>query len=65
MSMFDDLTFEINCPDCDAEITVSKQQIGTSIICPNCKVSINLQDDGFCEELDSLENALDDLLENF
>lgn len=65
MGLFDDVTFEINCPECDAEITISVEQIGTSIVCPKCNVSINLQDDGMIEELSDAEKALDDLFKDF
>lgn len=65
MGLFDDFSFEINCPECDAEITISAKQIGSSVVCPKCKVTINLQDDGLTEELSNVEKSLNDLLKNF
>ncbi len=65
MDLFDDVSFEINCPECDTEITVSVKQIGSSIVCPRCKVSINLKDNGLKEELNQAEKSLEDLFKNF
>ena len=65
MGLFDDISFEINCPECDTEITVSMKQMGTSVVCPKCKVSIDLQDDGIGEGLNNVEKSLNDLSKGF
>lgn len=65
MGLFDDISFEINCPECDAEITISAKQIGSSVVCPKCNVTIDLKDDGFKKELHEAEKSLNDLFKNF
>lgn len=61
MSLFDDISFEINCPECDTEISIFVKQIGSSMVCPKCHVTINLKDDGLTKELQEAEKSLNDL----
>ena len=49
-SMFDELIGEqeidFNCPHCDKELSISVNQIGTTIKCPYCSYNIELQEEG-------------------
>ncbi len=57
-------TFDIECPECDATIEISPDDVGKTIVCPNCKVEISLQDDGFVDELNKADELLDDFFKN-
>lgn len=35
--------FELECPTCNKEFTVSVSDIGKSVTCPNCNELINLE----------------------
>lgn len=61
MLNLDNEELSIKCPKCDTSIDFKVKQIGTSIICSNCKSEIHLEDDGFKKGLSDLDNTLKDL----
>ncbi|WP_042273725.1 hypothetical protein [[Clostridium] dakarense] len=61
-SLFRDDTLDSACPECNSSISFKLSDIGSVIVCPNCKVEIKLNaDDGFNESIDSLDSSLSDL----
>ncbi|MDD3395375.1 MAG: hypothetical protein PHG19_12155 [Anaerotignum sp.] len=64
MNFFDDTAFDIDCPECGKSIKISTDKVGGSVVCPHCKVTIELKDDGFTEGLDNANKAIDDFLKN-
>lgn len=39
----DHLSFDIECPECNHSFSVSADDIGQSVICPNCGISISIE----------------------
>lgn len=68
-SLFGDAEIDFECPECGHKLTISLNDIGSSIKCPGCSVAINLEkDDSFDDERDSINNSLEELedtLNNF
>jgi DNA-directed RNA polymerase subunit RPC12/RpoP len=60
-----DFDFEIDCPECNKEMTISSNQAVSTINCPYCNTEIELKDDGFSDGLRSAEKAIDDLFKGF
>ena len=48
-------TFNIKCPKCQYNLTLSGSQFGSSIICPNCKTTIVINDDGLKKDIDKIK----------
>lgn len=65
MSILENMNFDVNCPNCNESISVSGNDVGTTITCPYCNVDIELQDKNFTNTVNSIENQIDDILKNF
>ncbi len=39
----DHLSFDIECPECSHSFSISVDDVGKSVICPNCGVSISIE----------------------
>lgn len=61
--MLEDAEFKIDCPNCKKEFNVRVDQVGTSVVCPHCKATVNLKDAGFKDKIKDVENQLDHLLD--
>lgn len=68
-SLFGDTSLNYDCPKCNSSISFNFSDVGGIIVCPNCKVEIQLNpDDNFDESVDSVNNSLselEDTLANF
>lgn len=51
--------FPITCPKCKKQFSFMGGQVGTTVICPNCKVPIHLNDNGFSSEINDINKTLD------
>lgn len=60
--LLDGREIEIDCPNCDKEITIIIGSGKSSVICPHCKQKISVNDTNLTDALDNAENMLDDLL---
>lgn len=61
-SLFRNDTLDSACPECNSSISFKLSDVGGVIVCPNCKVKIQLDSDGnFNESIDSLANSLSEL----
>lgn len=57
--------FPITCPKCKTKFTFLASQVGTSIVCPNCRVPIYLNDDGFSDSINNINKQLNNLKKMF
>lgn len=57
-------TIDIECPNCNNQISCKLNQVGSTIICPNCNVQIDLEDDSFTKGLEEADKAINDLFRN-
>lgn len=55
---------DIDCPNCNNEITISVNKINHSVKCPYCKEKFKVLDDGIIDALNDVDNQIDDLLNN-
>lgn len=37
------LSFDVKCPECNHSFSISADDIGQSVICPNCGISISIE----------------------
>lgn len=64
----DSKKIKINCPNCNKEIEVKLNQVGSSILCEDCNNTIELIDDGLTDKIAEANESYDELLntlENF
>lgn len=61
--LLDGQEIEIDCPNCDKEITITIGSGKSSVICPHCKQEISIDDTNLTDALEDAENKLDDLLD--
>lgn len=68
-SLFGDSEIEINCPECNAKISITLNDVGKTIVCPKCSTEITLnKDNSFDESVKSVDESLKDFertLEDF
>lgn len=65
-SLFGDAEIDFECPNCENNIVISINQIGTSVICSNCNVQIDLEkDSNFDNSISETDSALQELDETF
>ena len=43
MNELEHLSFDIECPECNHSFSISVYDVGKSVICPNCGVSISIE----------------------
>ncbi len=60
--LFDNI--DIECPNCNKELSISINSVGSSIICPHCQQTIELKDNGITDALDKAESEINDFLDN-
>lgn len=61
-SLFDDIEFEFNCPNCDRKIKFKAKDVGKTKVCPSCSKSIFLEDDGsFSKGVKEVDKSFKDL----
>lgn len=60
----EDKTVDMNCEKCDKNFTFSLDEVGETINCPNCNISINLQDAGFHDAMKEVEDSLKNFMDN-
>lgn len=39
----DHFSFDIECPECNHSFSISADDIGQSVMCPNCGISISIE----------------------
>ena len=64
LNNFENLTIDINCPNCNSKLEITTSSIGKSIVCSHCQQTIDLKDDGLLDGLDKANQAIDELFNN-
>ena len=60
-SLFGDSEIKINCPECNAEISITLNDAGKTIVCPKCSAEITLnKNNSFDESVKSVDESLKD-----
>jgi DNA-directed RNA polymerase subunit M/transcription elongation factor TFIIS len=57
---FDDVDFDIDCPNCNRKLNIKANQVGSTITCRHCHAEIKLQDKNFKSEIKSANKAMND-----
>lgn len=62
---FDDISVDIECPECQQSFEIILSDVGNTVTCPHCKQIIKLVDAGLSDSLSNVENQLNELFNNF
>jgi transcription elongation factor Elf1 len=57
-------SFDIECPYCNKEISISMDTVGDTVSCPFCKKDFNTKDNGILSAVEDAENDISDMLSN-
>ena len=60
----DEQLTDIDCPECQKQLSISLDEVGHTVVCPNCGININLKDAGFTDEINKASKAVDNFLDD-
>ena len=66
LSLFGDADLDYKCPECNSDIAFKLSEVGSTIVCPNCSVQIQLNpSEDYDESVESVNESLSELEDTF
>lgn len=59
-----EIEIPFDCPECNREIKITSDKIGSSINCPYCDAKLDLIDNGIISALEEADSSINDMLKD-